>query len=367
MVVQSSTHLQPAAVQLLWTFFQPAGPMLLMLVLYAQAVAFFERHHIPHDECYAESDRRFLAPSRDLFSLARVLVCFAAACLAASTALCAAGGHAATAAAILVPPLMYSTAAALMLLPVNALLRRPSRVFFCRTLGRVLIPSQPVSWADFLLADILTSLAKSSSDLSRSTCLILHGEAQQRRALQVAAAAAAACTAAPVQLRIQILTALKGAPAQEHSWGPQATSACASPSLTTCPASATLPCTLHAGQLAHPMRPESAAAAATCGPLTVVSLAALVLPYFLRMVQCVAVWRAGGPVAQLFNALKYASSLPALMLTQMEHEHHVHRCGSARRMCAAAGCCCSGVYLLRVYTCVCGHRLGWSDLVLRSS
>lgn len=180
MVAQSSRHLQPAAVQLLWTFFQPAGPMLLMLVLYAQALAFFEQHHIPHDECYADSDRRFLATSRDLFSLARVLVCFAAACLAASAALCAAGGQAATAAAILVPPLMYSTAAALMLLPVNAL-RRPSRVFFCRTLGRVLIPSRPVSWADFLLADILTSLAKSSSDLSRSTCLILHGEAAATR------------------------------------------------------------------------------------------------------------------------------------------------------------------------------------------
>lgn len=253
MVAQSSRHLQPAAVQLLWTFFQPAGPMLLMLVLYARAVAYFEQHHIPHEECYADSDRRFLASSRDLFSLARVLACFAAACMAASAALCAAGGHAATAAAILVPPLMYSSAAALMLMPVNAFVRRPSKVFFCRTLGRVLIPTRPVSWADFLLADILTSLAKSSSDLSRSTCLILHG------------------------------------------------------------------------QLAHPMRPESAAAAATCGPLTAVSLSALVLPYLLRMVQCVAVWRAGGPVAQLFNALKYASSLPALMLTQMEHEHHVHR------------------------------------------
>jgi len=82
---------------------------------------------------------------------------------------------------------------------------------------------------------------------------------------------------------------------------------------------------LHAGQLAHPMRPESATAAAACGPLTVVSLAALVLPYFLRMVQCISVWRGGGPASQLFNALKYASSLPALMLTQMEHEHHVHK------------------------------------------
>lgn len=175
LVLQSSRHLAPAHVQLLWTFFQPAGPLLLMLLLYAQATASFEQHHIPAHECFAESDRRYLASSRDLFGLARVLTCFAATCLASSAALCASGGATATAAAILVPPLMYTSTACLMLAPANVL-RRPARGFFCRTLGRVLLPAQPVSWADFLLADVLTSLAKSSSDLSRSTCLILHGE-----------------------------------------------------------------------------------------------------------------------------------------------------------------------------------------------
>jgi hypothetical protein len=175
LVLQSSRHLKPAQAQLLWTFFQPAGPMLLMLLLYAQAIRYFEQHHISQDECYAEGDRRFLASSKELFALARVLVCFAAACLAASTALCATGGSRATAVAILVPPLMYSTAAVLMVAPVSVL-RRPARMFFCRTLGRVLLPAQAVSWADFLLADMLTSLAKSSSDLSRAACLILHGE-----------------------------------------------------------------------------------------------------------------------------------------------------------------------------------------------
>jgi hypothetical protein len=175
LVLQSSRHLEPAHVQLLWTFFQPAGPMLLMLVLYAQATQYFEHHHIQHEECYSEADRRLLASSSDLYGLARVLVCFAATCLASSTSLCASRGSTATAAAILIPPLMYGAAAVLMLMPVNVL-RRPSRSFFCKTLGRVLVPAQQVSWADFLLADILTSLAKSSSDLSRSTCLILHGE-----------------------------------------------------------------------------------------------------------------------------------------------------------------------------------------------
>lgn len=75
----------------------------------------------------------------------------------------------------------------------------------------------------------------------------------------------------------------------------------------------------------HPNHPMSATAAATCGPLTVVSLAALVLPYLLRLVQCLSVWRAGGPRSQLFNALKYASSLPALILTAIEHEYHVNK------------------------------------------
>lgn len=49
------------------------------------------------------------------------------------------------------------------------------------------------------------------------------------------------------------------------------------------------------------------------------------LPFAIRMLQCISVWRAGGPRSQLFNALKYASSLPALILTAFEHEHHVHK------------------------------------------
>jgi hypothetical protein len=80
-----------------------------------------------------------------------------------------------------------------------------------------------------------------------------------------------------------------------------------------------------AGPLVHPHHPQAAAATAACGPLTVVALAALVLPFLLRMVQCLWVWWAGGPNSQLFNALKYASSLPALILTAVEHEHHVQQ------------------------------------------
>uniref|UniRef100_A0A383V567 EXS domain-containing protein n=1 Tax=Tetradesmus obliquus TaxID=3088 RepID=A0A383V567_TETOB len=153
---------------------------------------------------------------------------------------------------LLVPPLLYLSLAFVLLLPANVM-RKQSRMFFARTALKVLVPLQPVGWADFLLADILTSLAKSSSDVTRSVCLMLHGP------------------------------------------------------------------------LAHPLHPYSATAASSCGYLTLGSLAALVLPFAIRMLQCISVWRAGGPRSQLFNALKYASSLPALILTAFEHEHHVHK------------------------------------------
>jgi hypothetical protein len=80
-----------------------------------------------------------------------------------------------------------------------------------------------------------------------------------------------------------------------------------------------------AGPLAHPQHPEVNLALSRCGPLTWPALAALVLPYLLRLVQCISIWWRGGPRSQLFNALKYASSIPALILTAMEHEQHVHK------------------------------------------
>jgi hypothetical protein len=75
----------------------------------------------------------------------------------------------------MVPPVFYCSMLILLVMPVNVL-RKGSRLFLVQTLFRVLVPLQTVSWADFLLADMLTSLAKSSSDISRSTCLMLHGE-----------------------------------------------------------------------------------------------------------------------------------------------------------------------------------------------
>ena len=51
-----------------------------------------------------------------------------------------------------------------------------TRQFFSTTLFRVATPVREVTWADFLLADVLTSLAKALSDSERAICLLVsHG------------------------------------------------------------------------------------------------------------------------------------------------------------------------------------------------
>ena len=67
--------------------------------------------------------------------------------------------------------------------PLNALASRgdapglqDTRQLFSSTLFRVATPVREVTWADFLLADVLTSLAKALSDSERAICLLVsHG------------------------------------------------------------------------------------------------------------------------------------------------------------------------------------------------
>lgn len=72
------------------------------------------------------------------------------------------------------PALGLMLAVGLLLLPAGVL-ARPSRMFFAETVQRVLLPFQQVTWSDFLLADIFTSLAKSSYDFGRAACVHMTG------------------------------------------------------------------------------------------------------------------------------------------------------------------------------------------------
>lgn len=53
--------------------------------------------------------------------------------------------------------------------------QQDTRAFFTATAGRIFTPFREVTWADFLLADFLTSLAKPISDTERALCHMLTG------------------------------------------------------------------------------------------------------------------------------------------------------------------------------------------------
>lgn len=78
-----------------------------------------------------------------------------------------------TAAAL--PIIAYVAMLLLLLAPINVL-NPNSRFFFARTLARVLLPFQEVTWSDFLLADVFTSLSKCTSDIAKAACALAMGE-----------------------------------------------------------------------------------------------------------------------------------------------------------------------------------------------
>lgn len=71
------------------------------------------------------------------------------------------------------PVLLYAAVAMLLIFPFD-IFYLSTRYFFLRTLWRIVFPLQAISFADFFLADILTSMSKVLSDLERSVCRMVH-------------------------------------------------------------------------------------------------------------------------------------------------------------------------------------------------
>nr|DAD30314.1 TPA_asm: hypothetical protein HUJ06_009165 [Nelumbo nucifera] len=71
------------------------------------------------------------------------------------------------------PVLLYAIVAMVLLFPFD-IFYLSSRYYLLRTLWRIFLPLQPISFSDFFLADILTSMAKVFSDLERSVCRMVH-------------------------------------------------------------------------------------------------------------------------------------------------------------------------------------------------
>lgn len=138
-------------------------------------------------------------------------------------------------AAAMQPPLLYIAAAIVFIMPLN-IFYRDTRRYFASTLWRVVTPVRQVLWADFLLADILTSLAKGLSDLERAVCAMASGSI---------------------------------------------------------------------------MYPDTA----QCSDASWIIPFGLAVPYAIRLVQCVRVYRDSGNGQQLFNAIKYTTAFPVVFLS----------------------------------------------------
>ncbi|RDX71767.1 SPX and EXS domain-containing protein 1, partial [Mucuna pruriens] len=69
--------------------------------------------------------------------------------------------------------LLYILVAVILIFPFD-IFYLSSRYFFLRTLFRIAFPLQPITFPDFFLADILTSMAKVFSDLERSVCRMVN-------------------------------------------------------------------------------------------------------------------------------------------------------------------------------------------------
>ncbi|XP_004487374.1 uncharacterized protein [Cicer arietinum] len=71
------------------------------------------------------------------------------------------------------PVLLYAAIMLVLIFPFD-IFYFSSRYFFLRTLWRIVFPLQAISFADFFLADILTSMVKVFSDMERSVCRMVH-------------------------------------------------------------------------------------------------------------------------------------------------------------------------------------------------
>ncbi|KAL6766399.1 EXS1 [Auxenochlorella protothecoides x Auxenochlorella symbiontica] len=212
-------------------YYQPLIPALAMLWFWTVAVWHWERRGVRYAACFSPEDARHLPGSAVLFRAGTALSAVTTLSGAVFLYQLAEGQRGAAA---LQPPLMYGSLAVALLWPGPGF-HGDTRRFLARTLTRVALPVHAVSWADFFLADVATSLSKSVGDGARALCAVAAG-------------------------------------------------------------------------------PGAAFGSGTCGESGALAPLGSALPYAVRLVQCVRVFRDTGARSQAFNAVKYATAFPAIAL-----------------------------------------------------
>ena len=165
-------------------YYQPLIPFLVMLWGWGLNVLYFERTGLRYDACFdADADHGHghghghgrsgsaLLSGAELLRLANVLTL---ALFSSAVVFLRFVGQGNVWAAAMQPVALYLAAVLVLFLPLDVFYR-DSRRYFAGTLWRVVTPVRSVRWADFLLADILTSLAKGISDVERAVCSMASG------------------------------------------------------------------------------------------------------------------------------------------------------------------------------------------------
>ena len=152
-------------------YYQPWVPFLVMLWGWGLNVLYFERTGLRYDVCFDETDRHNLLSGHDILRLSNILTCGFAFSAFSFLALTMNGN---LSAAAMQPIILYVSALLVLVMPFPVLFR-DTRKYFASTFWRVITPVRKVTWGDFLLADILTSLAKGLSDVERAVCSMVSG------------------------------------------------------------------------------------------------------------------------------------------------------------------------------------------------
>ena len=126
-----------------------------------------QSRHIRYDVCFSAADRARLPRSARLARLAAIVTALTGGSGAAFAASLASGS---TALAALHPPALYAGLAAAAAAPLHVGPAPAARMLFAATAARVATPYRPVTWSDFLLADVATSLAAPLAGGARAVC-----------------------------------------------------------------------------------------------------------------------------------------------------------------------------------------------------
>ena len=158
----------PAITALHTLYFTPLLTVCAMLWLWVGVVAHFEASGTRYDACFSTPDRAALPRSTSLVRLALAATSIAGGC---ATAFAVAAASRAPLIARAAPVAAYGGLIALALAPRAT--RAPAgrgRALFASTAARVAVPVGAVTWSDFLLADVATSLAAPLAGTARALC-----------------------------------------------------------------------------------------------------------------------------------------------------------------------------------------------------